>query len=174
MEAEMRLVVFNTKPNPNPNDLFFIGLPMYQCGDYVRADSIFKAYATALPDSIYGHFWSARASSAIDTTMELGLAVPGYEKTLEVAQKDMLRLKSFGMEAAGYLAGYHNNIKGDVSTAISFAQKALEFDTANVRYKGMLEQLQKIQQQNPKKNTGSSSKPTGKAKPVMKSSAIKG
>jgi hypothetical protein len=37
----------------------------------------------------------------------------------------------------------------------------------------MLEQLQKIQQQNQKKNTGSSSKPTGKTKPVMKSSAIK-
>lgn len=172
LEAEMMLIVYNTRPNPNPGNLFFIGLPMYQCGNYPRADSIFKAYATALPDSIFGYFWSARTNSAIDTTMELGLAVPGYEKTLEVSQSDPVRLKSFGMEAAGYLAGYHNNVKKDVSTAISFAQKALDFDTANVRYKGMLDQLLKIQQ-NQKKSTGSSSKPTGKTKPVIKSSAIK-
>ena len=176
LEAEMRMIVYNTKPNPNASELFFMGLPMYQCGNYQRADSIFKAYAVAFPDSIYGYFWSARSNRAIDTTMELGLAVPGYEKTLEVAQKDMVRLKSSGIEAAAYLAGYHNNVKSDVATAISYAQKGLDFDTTNTGLKGMLEQLQKIQQQNPqKKNTGTSPspKPTSKTKASVKSAANK-
>ena len=64
-EAAMRMIVYSTKKNPNPGDLFYIGLPMYQCGDLVRADSIFKAYSSALPDSIYGYFWGADRKSVV-------------------------------------------------------------------------------------------------------------
>ena len=67
-EAELRTALYNVKPNRNPGELFFIGLPYYQGGDFKKADSVFKAYSAALPDSIYGHFWSARSLSAMDTT----------------------------------------------------------------------------------------------------------
>ena len=174
-EASMRMIVYKTRTNPNPADLFFIGLPMYQCGDLERADSIFKAYSAALPDSIYGYFWCARVNSARDTTMQLGLAVPCYEKTLEIASKDMTRLSSFGIEAAGYLAGYSNNIKSDVVSAINFIQKGLTFDSTNSNLKRTKEILERIQQQNqsPKKNNSGSSKPTGKSKTPVKTAAIK-
>ena len=77
--------------------------------------------------------------------MELGLAVPEYEKTLQVAQNDKTKYKSQGIEASGYLAGYYNNIKKDKNTAISYLQKGLEFDTANVAIKQSLQVLQKVQ-----------------------------
>ena len=175
LEANLRLVVYNTRKNPKPGELFFIGLPMYQCGQLNRADSIFKAYSAALPDSIFGHFWGARVNSAIDTTMQAGLAVPQYEKTLALASKDMSRLSSFGIEAAGYLAGYYNNIKSDVTTAISYINKGLEFDSTNVNLKRTKELLDRIQQQNqsPKKTNGSSPKPTGKLKAKKKAIAVK-
>ena len=174
-EASMRMIVYKTRTNPNPTDLFFIGLPMYQCGDLVRADSIFKAYSSALPDSIYGYFWGARVNSARDTTMQNGLAVPNYEKTLEIASKDMSRFSSFGIEAAGYLAGYYNNIKSNVDTAINFILKGLSFDSTNANLKRTMEILERIQLQNktPKKKNSSSSKPTRKSKPLVKSAAVK-
>jgi tetratricopeptide (TPR) repeat protein len=175
LEAEMRLVLYKTRPNPNPGDMFFIGLPWYQCGSYQRADSAFKIYAASFPDSIYGYFWGARANSAIDTAMDQGLAVPYYEKALEVAAKEPDRLKSFGIEAAGYLAGYHNNIKGDVNTAIAFIQKGLEIDSTNANLQNTHEILKKIsQQQNQQqKKTPTSSKPTGKVNAPVKTAALK-
>lgn len=176
LEADMRLVLYKTRPNPNPADMFFIGLPWYQCGAYQRADSAFRIYAAALPDSIYGYFWGARTNSAIDTSMALGLAVPLYEKSLEVASKDIERLKSFGIESAGYLAGYYNNVKGDVNTALMYINKGLEFDSTNTNLKNTKEILEKIsQQQNqpPKRTSGSGSKPTGKIKAPAKPVAHK-
>ena len=87
----------------------------------------------------------------------------------------MVRLSSFGIEAAGFLAGYYNNIKSNVDTAISFIQKGLTFDSTNANLKGTMEILKRIQQQNqqPKKANSSSSKPTGKLISKTKTSAIK-
>lgn len=141
-EAELRLAAFQLKPTKNPAELFQIGIPYYQGGNFKKADSLFGEYAKALPDSIYGHYWSALARAQIDSTMQQGLAVPAYQKTLEVASTDKVRLKNMGFQAAGYLAGYYNNIKGDKATAITYLQKALEFDPTNEPIKKNIQILQ--------------------------------
>jgi tetratricopeptide (TPR) repeat protein len=126
----------------NPAELFQIGLPFYQGRNFKRADSVFSAYATAMPDSIYGHYWTALARAQMDTTMEQGLAVTAYQKTLEVAEKDPVRFRSQGVASAGYLAGYHNNIKKDKETAIEYLKKGLEFDPTNTALQNGLKALQ--------------------------------
>lgn len=142
-EADLRLLAYKLRmPNVNPAELFQIGLPYYQSRNFVKADSLFTAYATALPDSIYGHYWSALARAQQDTTMEQGLAVPSYEKTLEVAAKDKARFKSQGVASSGYLAGYYNNIKKDKATAITYLQRGLEFDPTNTTFLNSIKALQ--------------------------------
>ena len=145
-EADMKDIIYKTKKNPSDGELFNVGLAYYQVQDYRKAIEKFSMYSTKSPDSIYGHFWAARASSAIDTGMTEGIALPFYQKTIEVAAKDKERLKSMGIEACGYLAGYYNNIKGDKDTAILFIQKGLEFDSTNATLKSTLEILMKASQ----------------------------
>ncbi|HZF65394.1 MAG TPA: tetratricopeptide repeat protein [Chitinophagaceae bacterium] len=142
-EGDLRLLSYQLRGDKaNPAELFQIGLPFYQGRNFKRADSVFSAYATAMPDSIYGHYWTALARAQMDTTMEQGLAVSAYQKTLEVAEKDPVRFRSQGVASAGYLAGYHNNIKKDKETAIEYLKKGLEFDPTNTALQNGLKALQ--------------------------------
>jgi tetratricopeptide (TPR) repeat protein len=143
LEADLRLLSYQLRgTQANPAELFQIGLPYYQGRSFERADSVFTAYATALPDSIYGWYWSALSKAQQDTTMEQGLAVPMYQKTLEIAAKEKVRLRSQGIASAGYLAGYYNNIKKDKETAITYLKQGLEFDPTNEALKRGLDALQ--------------------------------
>lgn len=159
-EADLRLLSYQLRGSQaNPTELIYIGIPYYQAKEYQKADSIFKAYSVAEPDSIYGYLWSARSLAAIDTTMEQGTAIDAYKKLLEVAHKDTARFQSYGVEAAGYLAGYYNNIKSDRETAIEYLKQGLEFDPNNQSLQNALNILQK------------SSKPSA---PAAKSSGASG
>ncbi|HYH16579.1 MAG TPA: tetratricopeptide repeat protein [Flavisolibacter sp.] len=154
-EADLRLAFYKINPSPNPASLFQVGLPYYQGGAYAKADSAFTAYATALPDSIYGHYWSGLSRAQIDTSLEQGLAVPAFEKALQIAATDKVRFKSQGIQAAGYLAGYYNNIKKDKEAAISYLEKGLEFDPNNTTFQNTIKALQA-----PAKKTTTPSKTT--------------
>jgi tetratricopeptide (TPR) repeat protein len=131
-EADLRLLSYQLRGSQaGPAELFQIGIPYYQGRAFERADSVFTAYATALPDSIYGWYWSGLTRHQMDTTLEKGLAVEPYKKTLEIAEKDKARLKSQGVAASIYLAGYSNNIQKDKEAAISYVKRGLELDPAN-------------------------------------------
>lgn len=144
VEADARLILYQIRgAQANPAELFQVGIPLYQAGHFQRADSVFKAYSAALPDSLYGYYWSGNALAALDSTMEKGLAVPAYEKTLELASRDKTRFSSIGVATSGYLAGYHNNIKKDPTTAIIYLGKGLEFDPTNQSLLSSLQVLQK-------------------------------
>ena len=55
-EGDLRLLSYQLRGDQaNPAELFYIGIPYYQSGNYQLADSVFKGYITAFPDSIYGH-----------------------------------------------------------------------------------------------------------------------
>jgi len=141
-EGDLRLQMYKLQNNPNPAVLFQIGLPYYQGGAFQKADSVFSAYAAALPDSIYGHYWSALSRLQLDPSMEQGLAVLAYEKTLEIAEKDQERFKSMGVQAILPLAGYYNNVKKDKETAIAYLQRGLALDPENANFQNTLKILQ--------------------------------
>ncbi|MGN6165531.1 MAG: tetratricopeptide repeat protein [Flavisolibacter sp.] len=117
-----------TTPTELIND---VAVPFYFGGNYQQSDSAAKAYAALAPDSIYGYYWSALALGAIDTTMEQGLAMPDYQKVLDIAEKDKVRFKSQGVRAATTLAIYSYNIKNDKEAALAYADRGLAFDPTN-------------------------------------------
>jgi tetratricopeptide (TPR) repeat protein len=124
--------------------LFNWGLAAYKAKDYKQADSVFGIYTSKYPTQGFGYYWRARANAAIDTLMTLGLAVPHYQKLLEVMDKDSLSDtdKKWMKESYGYLAGYEANTNKDYRQAIDYFEKVLEIDPANdqaTKYIGILE-----------------------------------
>jgi tetratricopeptide (TPR) repeat protein len=156
-EADIRLAIYRLNPSPNPASLFQIGLPYYQGGAYQKADSVFKAYSAAFPDSTFGYLWSARSLGRIDSTQQQGLAIPMYEKLLEVSEKDKARNKAYGVEAAANLATYYVNVKNDRDKGVYYLSKALEFDPENTAFKATIDKLKAPAK--PTKPTAPASKP---------------
>ncbi|ANE50952.1 tetratricopeptide repeat protein [Flavisolibacter tropicus] len=156
-EADIRLAIYKLNPTPNPAALFQIGLPYYQGGAYQKADSVFKAYSAAFPDSTFGYLWSARSLGRIDSTQEQGLAIPMYEKLLEVSSRDKVKNKAYGIEAAANLATYYVNVKQDKDKGVYYLTKALEFDPENAGFKATIDKLKAPAK--PAKPTTPASKP---------------
>jgi hypothetical protein len=78
-----------------------------------------------------------------------------------------------GFQAAGYLAGYYNNVKGDKENAITYLQKALEFDPENTAIQKNIQILQKpaaTQKSSPAKKASGTKASSSSAAP-KKSSA---
>jgi tetratricopeptide (TPR) repeat protein len=163
--GELKMALYQLDPTPNPASLVSIGIDFYRAGQYQRADSLFKVYATAQPDSIYGHLWSARALGRIDTTMEQGLAMPSYEQLLRVAETDKVKYKAYGSEAAANLAGYYVNVKKDKEKGIEYLQKALEFDPENESF---MKNIQILQRPTPQPKAPAAKKPAAKKAPAKK------
>jgi outer membrane protein assembly factor BamD (BamD/ComL family) len=158
LEGELSLILYQLQgANANPQNLVSIGVAFYQGGAFAKADSLFNGYSKAYPDSIYGHYWSARLNAQIDSSMTQGLAVPHYEQVLRIAALDTSRAfyKSVGVSAAGYLTGYYNNIKADKATALTYIDKGLAIDPSNatlLNYKKVLSSKQQPQQKNSTSN----------------------
>lgn len=168
LEGELSLILYSMQgANANPQNLIAIGVAFSQGGQFQKADSLFQAYSKASPDSIYGYYWSARVHAQTDSTMSQGLAVPDYEQVLRVATIDPARYKIFGVQAAGYLAGYYNNIKSDRATALSYIDKGLVIDPTNEtlqRFKQALTPKQQSQQRTSTSNNAAKTETKTKTK----------
>ena len=134
LEGELGLIRYQILgERAQPASLVNIGTAIYYASQFPKADSLFQAYTKAFPDSIYGYLWSSKTLIQQDTAMTQGLAVPAYEQMLKIAETDKTRdlYKSYGTQAAGYLAVYYNNVKGDRATAQTYVDRGLAFDPAN-------------------------------------------
>mgnify|MGYP001764950320 CR=1 FL=1 len=165
--AEWMTRVVQLNPNPGKVDLYNAGFENFKATNYQRADSLFGLYKTKYPDEVYGHYWSFRSRSVIDSTMENGLAVPDCQRFIEVAESDKVKNKNTLVTAYGYMAGYNANVKKDFATAISYLDKILEVDPANVDATKNKEILQKAMGNKgggsaaPPKQGSAASRPTG-------------
>jgi len=174
LQAELDLMSYQIRgKQTNPAELVNIAVSFFFGSAYQKADSVSKAYSAIAPDSIYGHYWSALALSSIDTTMEQGLAMPDYQKVLDIAEKDKLRFKSQGVRAATTLAIYSFNIKNDKTAAVAFADRGLAFDPTNanlLRVKDVANAKPQAPPKTPaKSNTNSSSNAAKDTKTKTKS-----
>jgi tetratricopeptide (TPR) repeat protein len=164
--AEWMTRVVQLNPNPGKVDLYNAGFENFKATNYQRADSIFGLYKTKYPDEVYGHYWSFRSRSVIDSTMENGLAVPDCQRFIEVAESDKVKNKNTLITAYGYMAGYNANVKKDFPAAIGYLDKILEVDPANVDATKNKEILQKAignkgGSATPPKPGGTAARPTG-------------
>ena len=145
LEATLNKLAYNLEgADANINRLIGeIAVPYYFGGSFEKADSAAQAYATAAPDSIHGHYWSALARTAMDSgTVSKGLAVGAYEKVLAIAETDKSRFKSQGIRAAQTLAVYYNNVKEDRAAALAVIDRGLTIDPGNASLQEFRKALQ--------------------------------
>jgi tetratricopeptide (TPR) repeat protein len=143
-QAEWLEKYYKGNNEANNIDLFNWGVASYLAQNYPMADSAFSIYTEKYPEQAYGYYWRARSNIAIDTAMTEGLAIPHYQKLVEVLQKDSsnANYKKWMSEAYGYLAAYEANTQKDYAEAIDYFEKVLDVDPANEnarRYISMLE-----------------------------------
>lgn len=126
-------------------DLFNWGLAYYRAGQFAGADSVFGKYVQKYPEQGFGYYWQARANVAIDTAMEKGLAIPYYQKLVDIISKDSTTAtnKKWLVEAYAYMAAYETNTKKDYPKAIDYFEKLLAIDPSNADAKKYVAILQK-------------------------------
>ncbi len=129
--AEWLTKVLTINPKLSKVDLYNAGFENFKATQYKRADSIFTIYKTNYPAEVYGHYWSFRSLSVIDSTMEQGLAIADCEKFISIAEAEKAKNKSTLITAYGYLASYNANIKKDLAGAATFLDKIIEIDPNN-------------------------------------------
>ncbi|HEY6436609.1 MAG TPA: tetratricopeptide repeat protein, partial [Ignavibacteriaceae bacterium] len=146
---------YQSNPSPSNIDLFNWGIASYKAKDYVAADSAFKIYEEKYPEQSFGYYWAARSNTVIDSTMENGLAIPHYQKVIEIAEKDTTDKtnRKYLVEAYGYVAAYEANVQKDYDDAIEYFEKLLELDPNNSDAKKYVEILKKnLAKEDPKES----------------------
>lgn len=138
---------YTDNPAATNVDLFKWALAHYRGGEYEKAVEVFTKYTDQYPDQAYGFYWLARANAALDSEMEQGLAVPHYQKLIELLEKDTTNpnYKSWMLEAYAFLAAYQANAVKDYAKAINYFEKVLEIDPGNQdaqRYISILEKAE--------------------------------
>lgn len=133
LEGELRLMSYELRKATADKDelISYIAVPFYLGGNYQKADSVSQVYITVAADSIHGYYWSALARTAIDTSMQEGLAMPMWEKVLTISETNPERFKAQAVRAATTLAVYHNNVKSDRTTALEFVKRGLAIEPTN-------------------------------------------
>lgn len=124
-------------------DLFYWGIANYRIENYLKADTVFGIYSEKYPDQSFGYYWQAKSKALQDTNMSAGLAVPVYEKLIEVLDKnpDDENYKKWISEAYSYLAAYAANTQKDYVQAISYFEKVLTIDPENAMAKKYIDIL---------------------------------
>lgn len=126
-------------------DLFYWGIAHYRTENYPMADSIFGIYISKYPEQGFGYYWQAKSKALVDKDMAEGLAIPVYQKLIEVLQTDTTdeNAKKWTAEAYGYLAAYEVNAKKNFAAAIDYFEKVLEVDPDNENAKKYIAILEK-------------------------------
>ena len=100
---------------------------------------------------------------------------PGSEQVLRIAALDTSRAfyKNVGVSAAGYLTGYHNNVKADKSTSLTYIDKGLAIDPTNATLLNYKKVLSATRQQPQQKNSTSNNAAKGETKTKTDSTKAK-
>ncbi len=141
-EAIWREKIYQLKETASNLDIYKWGMALYSAKDYAKADSVFGIYEEKYPEQVYGYLWRARSNAAIDTTLELGLAVPHYLKLIDLVSKDSVKNKAILVRAYEYLGAYEANTTKDYNKAMKYYNKVLQLDANNsdaLKYAGILQ-----------------------------------
>ncbi|MGZ3881983.1 MAG: hypothetical protein ACXVBF_11620, partial [Flavisolibacter sp.] len=80
-----------------------------------------------------------------DKDMSKGLAVPAYQKLIEVLEKNPndANYKKWIVEAYAYLAAYETNTQKNYAEAVNYFEKVLQVDPGNTDAKKYIDILEK-------------------------------
>ncbi len=142
--------------SPSAYDLFYKGHSYYLSGEYQQADSAFTQLSEVQPSSPLGYLYAAKSRSLYDSTGATGVAVPMYEKFVEVALEDPEKNKKDLIDAYDYLGQYalhkSTNQAEGLARATEYFQKILKLDPKNERALEFMEALREMN--NPTRGRG--------------------
>ena len=119
-------------------DYYYLGVSQYYSLDYKAADTTFTKLNKLSPTYVVGYNWKAKTALKLDSPdAPTGLAIPTYEKMIEVGSKDATKNKDYLLSAYGYVGEFYYN-KGDYVKAVTAFEKLVEFDPANTNYNDLL------------------------------------
>lgn len=144
-------------PKPDATQYYYLGTSHYYCRNdsmnYQKALASFSKVAEIVPTATLGHFWSGKSAAQLDPDVEanpdllpeFGLALPYFEKYIEIASADIDKNKKDLVTAYGYnvFTYYAHNQQAKYDAAVV---KLLEIDPTNETALGL--------QQNVKDNNG--------------------
>jgi tetratricopeptide (TPR) repeat protein len=133
----------NLRKQPLSQDLWSIGRAYYYNLQFMEADSAFTKLSEKQPNVPHGYLWAAKSRAQIDSTGAKGLAIPMYEKFIEVASQNAEKNKKDIIGAYEYLGSYYVNIKPDGQKAKECYEKILALDPNNATAKQVMDILKK-------------------------------
>ena len=140
-----RKIIF-VKKTPGKNDIYNAGIDYYRAKKYPAAIEIFDLYAQKFPDDIFGYYYKGGAQAGIDTLMTTDSAYVTYSKAVAVgeAYPDKTKILSLIKGSYRYLIIYAANKLKDKELALSYVDKALLLDPADVELNGFKESISKM------------------------------
>lgn len=144
-EAKWRAAYYAVAPKTTNLDLFYWGLAHFRAQEFTAADSVFGIYVGKYPEQSFGYYWQAKSKALADSNMTAGIAVPVYEKLIEMleANPQDANYKTWMVEAYSYLAAYEANQKKDKEQAVEYLDKVLDIDPQNETAKKYISILEK-------------------------------
>jgi tetratricopeptide (TPR) repeat protein len=122
--------VMAVKKNYSNVDLFNAGYNYYAVGELDSSNKYFSLYIDKYPDDILGYYMLGNANALKDSTNALGLAVPYYQKTIQLGEVDPTKpnAKTRLMNSYKFFVGYFYNAKKNRDSALYYVDKALLLD----------------------------------------------
>lgn len=135
-------------------DLFYLGHSLYLDGQYEAADSAFTRLTELQPKSSLGYLYAAKARAQYDSAGAQGVAIPMYEKYLEMIGDDIEKNKKEVIDAYDYLGQYALYHKDDVSEATMYFKKILQLDPKNQRATDFMDAVNDMKKPQPRGGKG--------------------
>ncbi|MBS1512740.1 MAG: tetratricopeptide repeat protein [Bacteroidetes bacterium] len=124
--------VLAIKKAPSKTDYYNAAYNYYRGGKYEEAVTGWSGYLTNYPDDIFGYYMTAIAQNKIDTSFTLGLAVPNYQKVVDLGEAqwatDSVKVKSHLMNAYKFFIQYTYNGQHDPKAASEWCARYLAKD----------------------------------------------
>jgi Tfp pilus assembly protein PilF len=121
--------VLDTRKAPTKLDIFNYANNLSRGGNYQAAVDAWGLYTSKYPNETYGYYMTAITQAKIDTTMASGLAVPNYQKVIEIGEAqwatDSAKVKAHLLNAYKYFIQYAANVQKDRKAASDYAAKYL-------------------------------------------------
>lgn len=137
-------------------DMFYMGHSYYLDDQYLEADSAFTKLSELQPKSTLGYLYAAKARAQHDSTGTAGVAVPMYEKFVELALEDPEKNKKELIDAYDYLGQFalhkSTNQKEGLTKATEYFQKILKLDPNNERAQDFMDAVREMN--NPQRGKG--------------------
>ncbi len=162
--------IIYVKKAPGKTDIYNAGIGYYRIKNYPAAIKMFDLYAQKFPEDIFGYYYKGGSQAGIDTLMTFDSTYQTYTKAVAIgeAYPDKSKILPLLKGSYRYLIIYAANKLKDKELALSFVDKALILDSADVELLGFKESISKMGAPKPP-----SAKPPVTKPPVNKPPATK-